>query len=51
MCLWTNRQRFTIEQIVAGTHAIMFSTRTGQAYTASLDRLASTSKKNEYGKY
>ncbi|CAF0836080.1 unnamed protein product [Rotaria sordida] len=48
LCLWTTRQRLTIEQIVAGTNAVVFSTDTGQAYTASLDKLSNVNKKIEY---
>lgn len=50
LCLWTTRQRLAIEQIAAGTNAIIFSTNTGQVYTANLDKLSSTNKKTEYGK-
>ncbi|CAF2041005.1 unnamed protein product [Rotaria magnacalcarata] len=48
LCLWTTRQRLTIEQIVAGTNAIIFSTNTGQAYSASLDKLLNVNKRIEY---
>ncbi|CAF2578919.1 unnamed protein product [Rotaria sp. Silwood2] len=48
LCLWTTRQRLTIEQIVAGTNAVIFSTNTGQVYTASLDKLLNVTKKIEH---
>jgi hypothetical protein len=49
LCLWTTRQRLTIEQIAAGTNAVIFSTNTGQVYTASLDKLSNINKKIEHG--
>ncbi|CAF3541483.1 unnamed protein product [Rotaria sp. Silwood1] len=48
LCLWTTKQRLTIEQIVAGTNAVIFSTNTGQVYTASLDKLSNINKKIEH---
>ena len=49
LCLWATKQRLTIERIAAGTNAVIFSTNTGQAYTASLDKLSNPSKKIEHG--
>lgn len=51
LCLWSTKQRLTIEQIAVGTNAILFTTNTGQVYSASLDKLSSTNnKKVEHGK-
>jgi len=47
LCLWTTKQRLMIEDIAAGSNAIILATSTGQVYTASLDRLVHTNKKNE----
>jgi hypothetical protein len=49
LCLWTTKQRLAIEDIAVGTNAIIFSTGTGQVYTASLDRLSNVYKKIEHG--
>lgn len=49
LCLWTTKQRLTIEHVAAGTNAVLFSTSTGQVYTASLDKLSNVSKKIEHG--
>ncbi len=49
LCLWTTKQRLTIERIAAGTNAVIFSTNTGQVYTASLDKLSNIPKKIEHG--
>ena len=38
-----------IEDIAAGSNAVVLATSTGQVYTASLDRLANTNKKTEHG--
>ncbi|CAF0926643.1 unnamed protein product [Adineta ricciae] len=48
LCVWSTKQRLTIEHIEAGTSAILFTTNTGQVYTASLDKLSNTSKKVEH---
>ncbi|CAF3865682.1 unnamed protein product, partial [Adineta steineri] len=48
LCLWATKQRLSIEQIAAGTNALIFSTNTGQVYTASLDRLANVNRKIEH---
>lgn len=48
LCLWSTKQRLTIEQIAVGTNAILFTTNTGQVYSASLDRLSSANKKVEH---
>lgn len=50
MCLWTTKQRLMIEDIAAGSNAIILATSTGQVYTVSLDRLVHPNKKNEHGK-
>jgi hypothetical protein len=49
LCSWTTKQRLTIEHIAAGTNAVIFSTNTGQVYTASLDKLSNVNKKVEHG--
>ncbi|CAF0741171.1 unnamed protein product [Adineta steineri] len=48
LCLWATKQRLSIEQIAAGTNALIFSTNTGQVYTASLDKLANVNRKIEH---
>ena len=49
LCLWSTKQRFSIERIAAGINAIVFSTDTGQVYTASLDKLMNVNRKIEQG--
>ncbi len=49
LCVWTTKQRLAIEQIAAGTNAVIFSTDIGQVYTASLDKLSNINKKIEHG--